>query len=197
MNFCFNYKVLEEKLKDKIVGIAGCGGLGSNCAISLARSGVGNIIVADFDVVSESNLKRQYFFYNQIGQKKCYALKENILKVNPYCNVVAYDIVLNKSNIVEIFRDVNVLVEAFDESYMKQLILETKLESLPNIPLVMGNGVAGFANIEEIKETNFGNVYIYGDGVSEVSENNPCLAPKVSIIANMQANKVLELLLKL
>ncbi|MCX7954634.1 MAG: sulfur carrier protein ThiS adenylyltransferase ThiF [Bacteroidales bacterium] len=197
MTYCFNYKILEEKLKNKTVGIAGCGGLGSNCAVSLARSGVGNFIIADFDVVSKSNLNRQYYFLDQIGQKKCFALKEIILKINPNCSVIAYDVVLNKEKIIEIYKNVDVLVEAFDESFMKQAILETKLEHLPHIPLVMGNGVAGIFNINNIKETSFDNVYIFGDGISEVSENNPCLAPKVSIVANMQANKVIELLLNL
>jgi sulfur carrier protein ThiS adenylyltransferase len=49
------------------VGIAGCGGLGSNCAVALARSGVGRLVLADFDCVERSNLNRQYFFLSQVG----------------------------------------------------------------------------------------------------------------------------------
>ena len=44
------------------VGIAGAGGLGSNCAMHLVRAGVRHLVVADFDVVGESNLNRQFFF---------------------------------------------------------------------------------------------------------------------------------------
>ena len=60
------------------VGIAGAGGLGSNCAAALARSGIGRLKIADFDIVSEPNLNRQFFFYDQIGRKKVVALRENI-----------------------------------------------------------------------------------------------------------------------
>jgi len=195
MTLCLNFNFIKEKIKNRIVGIAGCGGIGSNCAASLVRSGIQNLIIADFDLVSEDNLNRQFYFYNQIGQKKVFALKENLLKINPYCNIVAYDIFLNFENIVEIFKNVDVLVEAFDESFMKKTIIEAKIQHLPNVPLIVANGVAGLFKINEIKEISFDNIFIFGDGISEVNENNPCLAPKVSIIANMQANKVLELLL--
>ena len=52
------------------VGIAGAGGLGSNCAAHLVRAGMKKLVIADFDVVNESNLNRQFFFRNQLGQKK-------------------------------------------------------------------------------------------------------------------------------
>ena len=61
------FEQIKKILKDKIVGIAGAGGLGSNCAVALARVGVGKIIIADHDKVSESNLNRQYFFH-EIGR---------------------------------------------------------------------------------------------------------------------------------
>ena len=54
----------------KTVGIAGAGGLGSNVAPALVRSGVGKLIIADYDTVSESNLNRQFYFANQIGRPK-------------------------------------------------------------------------------------------------------------------------------
>ena len=46
---------LSDILKNKTVGIAGAGGLGSNCAVALARVGVGNLIITDFDVIDKSN----------------------------------------------------------------------------------------------------------------------------------------------
>ena len=69
---------IKTHLKDKTVGIAGCGGLGSNCAVALARVGIGKLIIADFDVIEESNLNRQYYFHKQIGSKKVISLKQNI-----------------------------------------------------------------------------------------------------------------------
>ena len=49
------------------IGIAGAGGLGSNCAMHLVRAGVRRLVVADFDVVGESNLNRQFFFRDQLA----------------------------------------------------------------------------------------------------------------------------------
>ena len=61
-------------LENARVGIAGAGGLGSNCAMHLVRAGLKRLVIADFDVVSESNLNRQFFFRNQLAQKKVVAL---------------------------------------------------------------------------------------------------------------------------
>lgn len=189
------FEEIKARLSDKVVGIAGCGGLGSNCAVALARVGVGTLIFADFDIIVESNLNRQYFFYDQIGQKKCFALKHNIERINPSCKVLAMDIKLDEKSIVEIYKDVDVLVEAFDKAEMKEMILTTVLHHFPDKPLVMGMGLAGWGNFSLIKEHHFDNVYIMGDMTHEVSDNLPPIAPRVGIVANMQANKVLELLL--
>ena len=97
------FSEIKTHLSKFSVGIAGAGGLGSNCAVSLARSGVGTLVIADFDIVEEANLNRQYYFYDQIGRKKAPALKENILKINPFCKVEAYDIFVDKTNIPDLF----------------------------------------------------------------------------------------------
>ena len=60
---------IKIKLKSKSVGIAGCGGLGSNCAVALARVGVGQLIVVDFDIIEQSNLNRQYYFLVKLEGK--------------------------------------------------------------------------------------------------------------------------------
>jgi sulfur carrier protein ThiS adenylyltransferase len=190
------FEEIKQRLSTKTVGIAGCGGLGSNCAVALARVGIAKLIIADYDVIEESNLNRQYFFYDQIGKKKCFALKENILKINPKCQVEAHDIKLDEKSIIELYSNVDVLVEAFDKAEMKALILETVLRYMPQKPLFMGVGLAGWGKFSLIKEHNFDNVYIMGDMTNEASENLPPIAPRVGIVANMQANKVLELLLE-
>ncbi|HQI46488.1 MAG TPA: ThiF family adenylyltransferase, partial [Bacteroidales bacterium] len=101
-------------LSAKCVGIAGCGGLGSNCAVALARVGIGKLIIADFDEVTESNLNRQYFFLHQIGQKKVDALKENIRLINPIVTIEVHPIKLIPENIITLFKTCDVIVEAFD-----------------------------------------------------------------------------------
>ena len=60
------------------IGIAGAGGIGSNVAACLVRSGVQQLKIVDFDSVDESNLNRQFYFHDQIGRPKVQALAENL-----------------------------------------------------------------------------------------------------------------------
>jgi sulfur carrier protein ThiS adenylyltransferase len=191
-----NFSQIKERLKHKTVGIAGCGGLGSNCAVALARVGVGRLILADFDVVDETNLNRQYFFYHQIGEKKVQSLSDNIKLINPATEIKVCDIHLDEQNIVDIYKNCDVIVEAFDKAEMKQMIIETLLEQLPQTPLVIGLGMAGWGDSNSIHCRKSDNLYICGDETNEISDDRPPLAPRVGIVANMQANTVLEILLK-
>ena len=191
-----NFQKIKKILSNKTVGIAGAGGLGSNCAVALGRVGIGRLIICDFDIVSESNLNRQYYFFEQIGQKKAFAIEKNIHLINPEVKVKALDIKLTAQNIPDIFKNCDVIVEAFDLAVMKEMILETVLEKLPGIPLVTGLGMAGWGDSNSLKVKKVGNLYICGDERSEIAEELPPLAPRVGIVANMQANTVLEILLK-
>lgn len=186
---------IKSALSNKTVGIAGCGGLGSNCAVALARVGVGRLIIADFDVVSESNLNRQYFFRDQIGLKKTAALKENIRRIDPAVMVEAIDIKLTAGSIPALFSSCDAVVEAFDLADQKEMLIETMLKVFPRKPLVIGNGMAGWGNSDLIRLRKSDSLYICGDEVSEISEELPPLAPRVGMVANMQANVVVEILL--
>lgn len=186
---------IYQTLKTKVVGIAGCGGLGSNCAVALARSGIGRLVIADFDIVDVANLNRQYYFLDQVGKLKAYALKENILRINPSAKVNAFDVRLCTNDILEIYHDCDVIVEAFDQAKMKQMIIETVLSQMPDKYIVSGVGLAGWGENESIRTQRFGKLIICGDGMHETSDQLPPLAPRVGIVANMQANIVLELLL--
>lgn len=182
-------------LKTKCVGIAGCGGLGSNCAVALARVGIGKLIIADFDIITESNLNRQYFFLDQIGQKKAFALRDNISRINASVAVEAHDIKLKAADIARLFKDCDIIVEAFDLAEMKQMIIETVLSEMPEKPIVSGVGLAGWGNTNVLKVEQKGNLYFCGDQENEVSESMPPLAPRVGIVSNMEANVVMALLL--
>jgi len=186
---------LSDILKNKTVGIAGAGGLGSNCAVALARVGVGNLIITDFDVIDKSNLNRQYYFLHQLGQKKVIALRNNINLINPEVKVNAIDIKLQAEDIVKIFSDCDVIVEAFDLAEMKHMIIETVLLEMPDKIIVSGVGLAGWGNNNSITTSYSDRLIICGDGETEVSDDLPPLAPRVGIVANMQANQVLEILL--
>jgi len=186
---------IRLKLKESSVGIAGAGGLRSNVAIALARSGIGKLVLVDFDKVEENNLNRQYFFRDQIGKLKIHALKENIKRINPDVKVEILDIKLSKKNMQKPFEDVDVVVEALDSAEIKTCFVEEILEKLPNTPLVAATGVAGYGNSDRIKTIHSGNLNLCADEEARSSEDDVLLAPKVCLMANWQANLVLEILL--
>jgi len=189
------FEKIKSILSTKNVGIAGCGGLGSNCAVALARVGIGKLVLADFDIIEESNLNRQYFFYDQIGKPKVFSLKENILRINPSIKIDEYNIKLSEKEIVDLYKNCDVIVEAFDKAEMKEMIVETVQTFFPEKYLVCGVGLAGWGGNDLIRTERFGNLFIVGDQLNETNEDDPPLAPRVGIVANMMANVVLEILL--
>ena len=194
-----NMSIFEIKnhLRKFRVGIAGAGGLGSNCAVALARSGIGTLVISDFDVIEESNLTRQYFFTDQVGMLKTEALKENLFRIDRNVSVITYQDKLHRSNISRIFSGCDIVVEAFDKPEMKEMLIETLQAEMPGTPLVIGSGVAGWGNNEAIRCRKIDDtLYICGDETSEVTEKMPPMAPKVGIVANMQANVVIEILMQ-
>ncbi len=184
-----------EKLKGTCIGIAGCGGLGSNCAMVLARAGVGTLVIADFDVVTLENLDRQYYFRDQVGQKKVLALRDNIRKVNTDIDVQVHDVRLGPDEVVHIFKNCDLIIEAFDRADMKLMIIETVSERFPDKFIIAASGLAGYGDNNALRTRRLGSLFICGDEVSEVSPETPPLAPRVAIVAAMQANQALEIIL--
>ena len=179
------------------VGIAGAGGLGSNCAVALARSGIGTLVISDFDLIEEANLNRQFYFADQIGMKKTLALSENIKRTGSSTRIIANQIELNPENVPRIFSGCDVIVEAFDRADMKEMIIETVLTKMPGIPLVIGSGMAGWGKNEFVKCRKIDDqLFVCGDETTEASEDLPPMAPRVGIVANMQANTVIDILMK-
>jgi len=192
------FSEIEKHLKKFRVGIAGAGGLGSNCAVALARSGVGTLVISDFDVIELANLTRQYYFTDQAGMLKITALKENIARVNPETIVITCNEKLNESNIPEIYAGCDVIVEAFDRDDMKEMIIETVQTKMPGIPVVIGSGLAGWGRNETIRCRKIDNtIYVCGDETTAACDDFPPMAPRVGIVANMQANVVIEILMNL
>jgi sulfur carrier protein ThiS adenylyltransferase len=190
------FSEIKRHLSKFRVGIAGAGGLGSNCAVALARSGVGTLVIVDFDVIEEANLNRQYYFTDQIGMNKTDALKENISRINPDTIVIVQKKNLDRGNIAQIFAGCDIIVEALDNSSMKEMLIETTQLEMPGIPVVVGSGMAGWGKTNDLRYRKIdGTLYVCGDESTEVSDILPPLAPRVAIVANMQANVVIELLM--
>jgi len=184
-----------ESLEKSRVGVAGAGGLGSNAAMALVRAGVRNIVIADYDYVEKSNLNRQYFFADQIGMPKVEAFRTNALRVNSDCNITTHHLKVTTDNAVELFSGCDLIIEAFDKADQKIMLIETLMEQLPDIPLIAGSGLGGWGKSDEIRCKQLGNVVLCGDFETEADASNPPLAPRVGIVANMQANEALRMLL--
>lgn len=183
-------------LQNAVIGIAGAGGLGSNIAVSLTRAGIGKLIVADFDKIEPSNLNRQQFFEDQIEMPKVIALLENLNKISQFTQYQVHEIKLNSDNIPLIYKDVDIMVEAFDKAEMKTMLIETWLTKFPNKPIIVASGLAGWGKNELLHTKKSDNLYICGDEETGLQSGISPMAPRVAIVANMQANLVLEILLK-
>jgi sulfur carrier protein ThiS adenylyltransferase len=191
------FSEIRDHLSQFRVGIAGAGGLGSNCAVALARSGIGTLVISDFDIIEPANLNRQYYFISQVGMMKSTALKKTISRINPDVTVIAHTEKLDTSNIPEIYAGCDVIVEAFDRDDMKQMLIEFVLKEMPGIPIVVGSGLAGWGNSESIKFRKADDtIYICGDESTPAGDDMPPMAPRVGMVANMQANTVVEILMK-
>ena len=189
---------IKEHLGKFRVGIAGAGGLGSNCAAALARSGIGTIVICDFDTVEEANLNRQFYFADQAGMYKTIALKENIYRIDPRIMVLNHEVQLTPENIPLIFSGCDVIVEAFDQAVMKEMLVETVQRYMSGIPLIIGSGMAGWGNNETIRCRKIDEyLYVCGDETTEVSDDLPPFAPRVGIVSHMQANLVIDILMKI
>ncbi len=180
------------------VGIAGAGGLGSNCAVALARSGVGTLVIADYDIVEMKNLNRQYYLSDQVGMLKVKALRDNIARINPETVVVTYADRLDRNNIPGIFAGCDIVVEAFDSAEMKEIITEVVQVRMPGVPLILGSGMAGYGSNDTIRSRKIDDMlYVCGDESTQAEEDLPPMAPRVGIVAAMQANLAVELLMKM
>ncbi|MBN2724118.1 MAG: sulfur carrier protein ThiS adenylyltransferase ThiF [Deltaproteobacteria bacterium] len=192
--FSRNPRGTTEVFKKAKIGIAGCGGLGSNVAVALTRAGVEKFVLADFDVVEKSNLNRQHFFLNHIGIPKVVALKEQLLKINSHLICKSIHTKISENNIGEAFGDCDVLVEAFDNAQEKVMLINYWRKNFPDKFIICGNGMGGFGNIEDIKIRKLGKLIIIGDEVNDMDKG--LLSTRVGITALKQADEVLRVLME-
>jgi sulfur carrier protein ThiS adenylyltransferase len=173
------------------------GGLGSAVAVALARTAVGSLILADFDVVEPSNLNRQQYFLDHLGQAKTEAMEGILSRINPHLRIVTHPVRLEPGNIPEIFRDADVIVECFDRAEDKAMMLETVDEALPGSYLIAASGVAGYGDSNRIRTFHLGGgrLFLVGDLSSAAEPGRGLMAPRVGIAALHQANLSVSLLM--
>lgn len=186
---------VQKKFSKATVAICGLGGLGSNIAISIARAGIGKLILIDFDRVDITNLHRQQYKANQIGIDKTNALSENLKEIAPYIKIESHTVRITEDNALELLKDADIICEAFDGAECKAMLTNLVLETMPDKYLVAASGMAGMGNANTIKTRRVSKrFYLCGDGTSDVSEAGSLLSSRVMLCAAHQAHTVLRIL---
>lgn len=184
-------------LKNARVGIAGAGGIGSNLALNLARVGVGHLHIIDFDSVELVNLNRQNFFLSDVGRLKVEALKEQIFAINPFIDVTCENLKITQDNASEIFKNDDIVCEAFDDENAKSMLANEILSNYEDKFVVASSGMAGYTIRDEFGVKGFGKrLFLCGDFSNDDIFEFGVMSPKVCMCAALCANVVINLILK-
>lgn len=187
--FARNVPGTTERLAALSVGVAGCGGLGSNAAVSLVRAGVGRLVLADPASVEPSDLNRSHYFQPDVGRPKVAALAGHLRAINPDVEVVTHPVEVADTDLLDLFGDVDLLLITFGGTGW---LVDAWRVVEPDKPLVIARGLAGYGRTG-LGVVHDGTVHVCGDGVTD-SAIGLC-APRVALVANMQANLAIQLLL--
>lgn len=179
----------RQRLAEARVGIAGAGGLGSNCAVLLARSGVGHLTIADHDVVSLSNLNRQCYWPRHLGRPKVDALSEILRDLNGGISLDLCRKRLDAATVGAVFAGCSVVVEAVDAASVKRELVEALLRA--GHVVVSASGMAGWGGPPMTTRRLGSRLTVVGDHLSEVTPERPPLAPRVVMAAALEADAVL------
>ncbi|MFH2001974.1 MAG: sulfur carrier protein ThiS adenylyltransferase ThiF [Planctomycetota bacterium] len=190
---CRNVIGSFETLQKSVVGILGAGGLGSNAAAALVRAGVGTLIIADPDAVEVHNLNRQLYFLDQVGMRKVEALAVTLKRINPYVSLRVHSVEVTPENLISIFNDADLLIEALDLAATKARLIEAWLVRKDHAFVVAASGLAGIGRNTSLDEKRMNRLIVCGDGQSP--ETMGLCAGRVGAVANMQANAAVEILL--
>lgn len=189
-------RAVQEKLDRGRVAIAGLGGLGSTIAISLARAGVGHLHLIDFDRVDLTNLNRQQYGIDDLGQLKTEALTAHIQAINPYLHITNHSLRITDDLIPKLFSEDEIICEAFDLPEEKAMLVNGLFDYYPEKWLVGASGMAGYGSSNTIVTRQVAShYYLCGDGHTDLIAPGGLMAPRVGICAAHQANMVIRLLL--
>ena len=189
----------QAKLLQSKVSIIGAGGLGGTVLELLARMGIGKLIIADKDIIVDSNLNRQILSTeNNLGKSKTEFAVKRVKEIDSSIEIVGYSVFINSDNVKKVIEGADVAVDALD-NLPSRFVLQKACRDL-KIPLVHG-AVAGFnGQLTTIFPEDKGLELIYGfdkdlpEHGSEVILGAPTVTP--ALIASLEAQEVIKILLK-
>ena len=171
------------------ISILGCGGLGSNIALMLARAGVGTLYLYDFDRIEYSNLNRQNYTIREVGQYKVEATKARLEETLPYVKVNSFVQRITPESLDEIAERSDLFIEAFDNRESKSMVLDYFMNHT-NKFIITASGLSGLGNVKNVSVKHAGNVCLVGDFKSSPEEG--LYLPYVSVIASLEALEALK-----
>lgn len=170
------------------IGIAGVGGIGSNVAQMLVRSGITNLKIIDFDRVEPGNLNRQFYFHDQVGQQKVEMLAKNLQRIRADVQIDIVACRIDAHNCAALFAGCQVVVEGLDLSTDKKMLLEALAGGKQLV--VSACGIAG-RDLATIRVRHLGNCCIVGDFSSDCADA-PLFAHKVLAVASHMTDIILR-----
>ena len=189
----------QVQLLQSKVAIIGAGGLGGTILELLTRMGIGKLIIADKDIMVDSNLNRQILSNeNNLGQSKAEAAVKRVKEINSSIEIIGHSVFINPDNVKKIIEEAEVVIDALD-NLPSRFVLQKACRDL-KIPLVHG-AIAGFnGQLTTIFPEDKGLELIYGSDKdlpehgSEVELGAPTVTP--ALIASLEAQEVIKILLK-
>ena len=194
-NFPSLYGPEQLRLFDSSVLVVGLGGLGGMLALLLARVGVGRLLLADGDVFLPSNLNRQVLAtYATLGRNKAQVAAEHIQQINPALLTEAISAYLTSNNLPTYLAQVQVVADGLDSLKSRRHLFQAVQTT--GVPLVHGGVLGRYGQVATILPDDpdaFSK--IYSDPTHEVERGREILAPVAALIASLQAQEVIRLLL--
>jgi len=189
----------QQKINDSTILIIGMGGLGSPTALYLAATGVGHIVIADFDQVELSNLQRQIIHNtSDIGDDKVNSAKAKLLELNPNITVTVANEIMHSDNLASLIKDVDIVLDGTDNFESRFEINKACVEChkpLISAAVIRFEGQISVFKGYKVDQPCYQCLYSeHGDGRESCVENG-VLAPVAGLVGTIQALQAIKVLL--
>ena len=191
----------QQKINDSTILIIGMGGLGSPTALYLAATGVGHIIIADFDQVELSNLQRQIIHStSDIGDDKVNSAKAKLLELNPNITVTVANEIMHSDNLASLIKDVDIVLDGTDNFESRFEINKACVEChkpLISAAVIRFEGQISVFKGYEVDQPCYQCLYSEDGNGRESCVENGVLAPVAGLVGTIQALQAIKVLLGL
>jgi len=191
----------QQKINDSKMLIIGMGGLGSPTALYLAATGVGHIVIADFDQVELSNLQRQIIHNtSDIGDDKVNSAKAKLLELNPNITVTVANEIMHSDNLASLIKDVDIVLDGTDNFESRFEINKACVEChkpLISAAVIRFEGQISVFKGYELDQPCYQCLYSEQGDSRESCVENGVLAPVAGLVGTIQALQAIKVLLGL